>query len=249
MNKLKVFFFLLIFNFASINAQIKSGEIVYKVVFQVDSVLIKKSDRLSQMYDLAIKSSDRISQKLIFNQKISRFELVDLIEDEGVKMAIAWCNCNKVFYEDLDKKTKFFNNANDNNGIFKANEFVVIDSLNLNWNITKESKNIENLKCYKATQIIKYKNSKGIFNKTVVAWFTPEIPFSFGPKGYGGLPGLILELHDKNIIYGVHKIKLSEDAITISLPINGEIVTNDEYENILKERYQKRTETIENNKN
>ena len=30
---------------------------------------------------------------------------------------------------------------------------------------------------------------------------------------------------------------------------NGKIVTNDEYENILKERYQKRIETIENNKN
>ena len=32
----------------------------------------------------------------------------------------------------------------------------------------------------------------------VVAWFTPEIPIATGPSWYGGLPGLILEIVEKN---------------------------------------------------
>ena len=247
--KKTIFILILIFKIGISNGQTKSGIVSYRIIFQKDSTLLKKSDRLSQLYDKAVKSSDKIYQELSFNQKISKYSIIDLIADDDLKMAIAWCNCNKIYFEDIENKSIIFNNTNDASGIFKENEFIIRDSLKINWEITSESKNIENFKCYKATQIIKYKNLKGEFSKTVVAWFTPEIPFSFGPKGYGGLPGLILELHDKNIIYGASKINLSNEVKSIDLPKKGKIIKNEDFEKILKDRNQERINTIENNKN
>jgi GLPGLI family protein len=79
-------------------------------------------------------------------------------------------------------------------------------------------------------------NSKGIFKHPVTAWFTNEIPVSFGPKGYYGLPGLILELHEGKQIHVAQNVKLSQDSdVTIAKPIKGLKMTQKEFDNIGKE--------------
>lgn len=37
-------------------------------------------------------------------------------------------------------------------------------------------------------------------DKSVVAWFTKELPYYLGPKFFYGLPGLILEINEGNTI-------------------------------------------------
>ncbi|MBF1396963.1 GLPGLI family protein, partial [Porphyromonas sp.] len=54
------------------------------------------------------------------------------------------------------------------------------------------------------------------------AWFTPSIPISAGPNFFGGLPGLILELHSMD---GAHHFVLdalcqrSADIVEWKIPL------------------------------
>ena len=77
--------------------------------------------------------------------------------------------------------------------------------------------------------------------RKVIAWYTPEIPYNFGPKDYNGLPGLILELQEDNLLISASKIsiKLKEKKL-IKTPTQGKKVTLREYDSIVKAIYYKR---------
>ena len=57
-----------------------------------------------------------------------------------------------------------------------------------NWKITNETKKFGKFTCKKATAKFR--------GRDYTAWFTSEIPVSFGPWKFNGLPGLILEVYD-----------------------------------------------------
>ena len=71
----------------------------------------------------------------------------------------------------------------------------------INWELKKEEKEINALKAYKA--IGKYRG------KTWEVWYSPEIPYSFGPWKLNGLPGIILEAKEETgkITYKASKIE------------------------------------------
>jgi GLPGLI family protein len=69
----------------------------------------------------------------------------------------------------------------------------------IEWKITEETQMIEGFLAKKAiTKSLYYETDMGQTIKTnygdAVAWFTTEIPISYGPDGYNGLPGLIIKL-------------------------------------------------------
>jgi GLPGLI family protein len=111
---------------------------------------------------------------------------------------------------------------------------LVHNKIKLNWKIENESKKIDDYICYKATLVEKYKNRMNEEKqKTVVAWFCPEIPYSFGPNEYYGLPGLILELEKDENKYVAKKITLSKETIAIELP-KKKVISKEEYSKKLK---------------
>lgn len=142
-------------------------------------------------------------------------------------------------------------------------EFLVKDSLQkIDWTLSDETKVIGDYNCFKATYTIpiskiyqqsydKYlkkieKGEKPLFEMkkpeptTVIAWYTPEIPVSFGPAGIWGLPGLILQLEDARLIYLCTKVSLKNNEKTkIKIPNQGKIVTKKEFEKY-QEKLQKR---------
>lgn len=71
----------------------------------------------------------------------------------------------------------------------------------LNWQITNEQKNLQDFSCTKAIL-----NFRG---REFIAWFTTEIPVAHGPWKFHGLPGLILEVHDVNNIFGWSAVKIT----------------------------------------
>ena len=74
-------------------------------------------------------------------------------------------------------------------------------------------------------------------DKTIVAWYTPEIPVSFGPNNYWGLPGLILEINEDEIIILCSKVTLSnKEKSKIKVPNTGEKVTQKKFDEIEKKK-------------
>jgi GLPGLI family protein len=77
----------------------------------------------------------------------------------------------------------------------------------LNWQITEEKQKVLSYNCLKATTTFR--------GRSYIAWFTTEIPIPNGPWKFGGLPGLILKLHDteQNFIFecnGIEQLKKKE---------------------------------------
>ncbi|AXT50641.1 GLPGLI family protein [Aquimarina sp. BL5] len=104
----------------------------------------------------------------------------------------------------------------------KGRKFLIEEALEQpQWTLTKETKKIDQYVCYKAI----LKNS----DKKVEAWYTREIKSAHGPKGYCGLPGLILELKEDKRTVNFHKIRiLSENGFEINPPTEGEKITRQE---------------------
>jgi len=135
-----------------------------------------------------------------------------------------------------------------------GDEFVVKDSLpKIAWEITSETKIIGGYNCLKATYVEpvskndleaynrqqeKIKNGETTFfemkkpePQTITAWYTSEIPVSFGPNGVWGLPGLILQLENENYIYFCTKVSLkNNEKVKIKVPNSGKVISKKEYE-------------------
>ncbi len=96
----------------------------------------------------------------------------------------------------------------------------------IKWEITEETKEIAGYKIQKATTTPLLSLDHSIPNikfLTAIAWFAIDVPFSFGPEGYHGLPGLIVKLEhegtdpddlNKTIVYGSYSAILKKIEYT-----------------------------------
>jgi len=85
---------------------------------------------------------------------------------------------------------------------------LVTDTYNkLAWDITGETKKIAGFECIKASADFRGRNW--------IAWFTPDIPLSYGPWKLHGLPGLIIQAYDETekYIWRAEKIDYIKDAV------------------------------------
>ncbi|MEZ4788225.1 MAG: GLPGLI family protein [Flavobacterium haoranii] len=85
--------------------------------------------------------------------------------------------------------------------------------------------------------------------KTVVAWYAPEIPVNQGPENYWGLPGLILEVNDGSTTILCSKIVLnSKERVEIKEPNKGKEVSQKEFDETLKAKIEEMQEMFRNNR-
>lgn len=154
-------------------------------------------------------------------------------------------------------------NTQIQNQEFYGKQFLVKDKLlDINWVLGKETKQIGNYTCFKATASIptnelawydfswsRLRNSDNTtekqsdsINKTneepnvdmtdVEAWYSPQVPVGHGPLEYWGLPGLILEVSAGNTVMLCTKIVLNPKEKL-------EIVAPEKGKEITKVEYQK----------
>lgn len=87
----------------------------------------------------------------------------------------------------------------------KIGSYAIKSTNNIKWQLINEKRIINGYECYLARGFFKnYSTYWPDFN--LEAWYCPAIPISIGPKWYSGLSGLILELTDDRVTYGVEKI-------------------------------------------
>lgn len=82
-----------------------------------------------------------------------------------------------------------------------------------------------------------------IKEKTITAWYAPEIPINQGPDKYWGLPGLILEVNDGTTIILCSKIALNvKEKAEIKAPKTGKVVTQKEYDETVTKKMEEMRE-------
>jgi GLPGLI family protein len=197
-------------------AQMKEGKISYE----------RKMNMHRNLPDPQMKSfvpefrTDKF--ELIFNESVSLFRSV--VDEEapdpfanagggggGMRMSFRLPTAN--IYTDLAKQMQYEERE------FFEKEFLVIDSLKqYKWKLSEETKTIAKQLCKKATTMITAPqmrmrvsiggggNNADTTDKTprapketeLVVWYAENIPVSFGPESYTGLPGVIMEIDQDN---------------------------------------------------
>lgn len=123
--------------------------------------------------------------------------------------------------------------------------YIISDSIRkMNWKVTGETKTILNHNCMKATAQRtqesmrmnmdngNMKSVKVVDTLNIVAWFTNEIPGSFGPEMYQGqLPGTILALDVNNgrTVFNAIEVSPKTDIAKIKEPTKGKKMTPEEF--------------------
>lgn len=220
-------FFLFIFNFGV--CQEFKGSITYSLNIADDEKLSK--GELSGYFKLAKENENHLSFVLDFNKNEMKFySKATEIDGIDVSFSKAFSGVDGIYYRKLNET--FVLNSMDN---FVLGKMILKKDMKVDWKLQTETKKIQDFLCYKASAKIKYNNGVGDFQKELIVWYCPSIPYSYGPKGYGGLPGIILEFQENNITIGAKKIEFNKE-VSIVEPI-GKTITLDEYEKLLQEAF------------
>lgn len=85
--------------------------------------------------------------------------------------------------------------------------------------------------------------------KTITAWYTPEIPVNQGPDEYWGLPGLILEVNDGRTTILCSKIVLNpKEQVAIKEPTKGKKVSEKEFNETIMKKMEEMRKQFQNNR-
>ncbi len=98
------------------------------------------------------------------------------------------------------------------------------------WKPGNEQRQILDYVCLNAS----YKDG----DKTITAWFTTALPFSYGPGMYHGLPGLILavEVDGKNHMLALDVDLTQPEADQLAKPTEGKKSSEKEFDELLKQK-------------
>lgn len=191
-----------------------SGKIIYEASLQV-----KPNSKTSAKTEKYIKNMSNVSFQLMFNNEASIYKKVEMMNSEynsEINITAIVSGGNDVYY--FENKEQLMLRQTESFG-----EQFLITCKGNDWKIGQDKKYIGNYLCYKATII----DEKG---NEIVSWFTTEIPVSFGPKKYYGLPGLILELNVSGLTIKAVSITLNpKNKINIKKLRGGQKITEEEF--------------------
>lgn len=211
----------------------KSGSVIYVASLDISILVnyaIKTPNKFNKQINQTINNIKDVNYLLIFNNKHSNFTIERKLENENKKRTM---NLTKVkagsgqyFYDKVNSETLHQKNS------FGEQFLITVPSTK--WQITNENKTIGKYLCYKATTTKTIESRRGKNIIEVEAWYTPEIPFNYGPKNYSGLPGLIIKLKEGDLAFYAKKIIIKKDTIEIKKPQNGRKISLDEYNKMVK---------------
>jgi GLPGLI family protein len=268
----KIVFAFLLVTTSAINAQEFQGKAEYfsKRILSKKEKKIDPSEKngidpeTEKVFQDAMKKASEKQFILSFNKIESLYEEQEQIEkpeapaNGGFSISVAFSGEGKKY---LNLKDKISIEEAD---IFGKEFLIVEPPEKLDWKLLNETKKIGDYNCFKAEltvqatekqkeeykEFLKKEETKpALFkmdepkDKTIVAWYTPEIPVSFGPNKYWGLPGLILEINEEETIILCSKVTLSnKEKSKIKVPNTGEKVTQKKFDEIQK----KKTDSMKN---
>lgn len=209
-------------------------------------------------YDSIFKNNTKLKKynKDLFLKKLKKNQFDYIEASKRIKLLLIYNKSESFFFNERSLETpisikKGFLIRLELFGIYYSNKFqtlikknsygqdFIVDVPKYKWDITNQSKVINGYKCYKALTIKETENSKGTHKINIIAWFSPEIPFNYGPKEFNGLPGLIFELYEGNITFKLESLEKIK-KIKFEKPTKGKKITEKEFKALSKKMYKNR---------
>ncbi|HMQ49699.1 MAG TPA: GLPGLI family protein [Saprospiraceae bacterium] len=228
----QVFLFLLGCMPAFLIAQTNAGQVTYQETVKLNIELPEEHKGMIQ----GLPSSQSFSKTLYFNETESLYKDTPEKETEG-DITISQESDGMNFKMVMKRpEESFYTNSVEARTVFAreffGRDFLIVGALpEYAWKLTSQQKTILGYVCQKAT----FQDS----TRLVEAWFTIQIPLSFGPDAFNQLPGLVLEV---NINNGERTILAQEIVLgelekgTIEVPKKGKTVTQAEFDLIEAEK-------------
>jgi GLPGLI family protein len=117
--------------------------------------------------------------------------------------------------------------------------FIAAKTKYTDWEITQEKKIILGYECFKATCVLMVDYGDNDINTLypLTAWYCPDLKYSYGPKCFGNLPGLIMELENNLVVFKALKLNFEKNNVnSISIPKEKTIIPEAKmYDNIERE--------------
>lgn len=239
-----------------IKAQDFQGVATYRTHrdFDIKMDSTKVNDAMQKQMMEMMKKQFQKTYLLIFDKHSSLYQQEEELGKpqvgNGIQMSFGNSGSD-VFYKNI--KNKSYVDQKETMG----KRFLIRDSISpIEWQLESDTKHIGEYLCFKATytkQVPKVNlnfNSNSTIDedddeekepemteRTITAWYTPQIPVSNGPAKYQGLPGLILEIYDGKLTIICSKIVINpEEKIAIETPTKGKEVSQKEYDAIMEKK-------------
>jgi len=241
---------------SSVSAQDFQGIATYKTHrdFDIKMDSTKMNDAMQKQMMEMMKKQFQKTYTLTFDKSTSLYKQEAELDKPqvggGIQMSFGNSGSD-VFYKNIQNKT--YVDQKETMG----KKFLIIDTISpIEWKLESDTKHIGEYMCFKATYTkqvpkvnLNFNSNSNIDNdnaeekepemteRTITAWYTPQIPVSNGPAKYQGLPGLILEIHDGKLTVICSKIVINpEDKSEIEEPTKGKEVTQKEYDDIMDKK-------------
>ncbi|MBF6641308.1 GLPGLI family protein [Flavobacterium sp. J49] len=223
----RIYTMLLFLLITKMNAQMFNGSVIYSIKVGTDDLFEKLDKNLRESY---IKDKESEVYTLNFDANKSIFKYDGGISIEGYNKS------SKLYFKEKDS-TYSLRPENDPD----FGKIIILEDKNTKWELINETKIIDGYLCYKATSQLIRKNGENTFKFPIIAWYCPKIPIPFGPLGYGNLPGLILELQERNVLYGAKEIKFNlEKPESIVKPSEGVRIKQEELNKKIAEMFKRK---------
>jgi GLPGLI family protein len=236
-----------------------------KMNIEMDSTHI--NDEMQKQMMVMLKKQFEKEYILDFNNEESLYkEAINLdkptgTSSGGMEIIVAGNGAGDLLYKNL--KENRYTNQSDLFGKI----FLIRDKLEQpEWTLEKETKNIGQYTCFKATykRMVKEtgKMRMSVNSKedpeepevkevaqTVTAWYTIQIPVKHGPGNYSGLPGLILEVSDGSETILCSKVVINpKDGVNLEEPKKGKKVSQEEFETVMEKKMKEMDEQFNSNR-
>lgn len=208
--------------FEIINFENSTHNVYYKVSFSDNPIskgskkeaicILQLGNKVSKFFDYNQLRKDSLTEKYSHQSIIGAKEM-----NEFFKINVLW---NNVVFKNNDVTTfqdRF-------KSVYQYEESVP----RLNWNLVEGDKEILGYKCKKAT--VKHRG------REYIAWYTIDIPINKGPYVFEGLPGLIMEIEDRDQKYHFVAVGIGKKPLPIYIRNEKNIfkTTREKFRNVEK---------------
>jgi GLPGLI family protein len=232
--------------FAQEDSEIKGGVIKYEAFDKFDLSYFKDADPKVKEWLDGMPKGTKSAKVFYFNENFSLFEVDRTAEAAVVDKKVLVMRSKlpyitpprpelrKVF---IDRESELMSKQME-----LMTRFFIIeeDIIAWDWKPGTEQVKILDYLCMSATV------KTG--DKTITAWFTPQIQTKAGPDLYGGLPGLILaiDINGENVLLATEVDLNSPEDELFRAPSEGKLMKSEAFQKLVDEKIEQYRAELEN---